>query len=136
MSVRSVETEHAGGQAGVEVVLTPLGARAILGMPLRELADVMVPLDAVLGRRASLWVDELAAARDWTERFAILDRILIARLGGAADVPPPLVRAMNGLTESAGQVRVDSLAAGVGWSRRHLSRAGYTPAQWVVRFTG
>jgi uncharacterized glyoxalase superfamily protein PhnB len=40
---------HAGAQSGIQVALRPLGARALLGLPAGELAELDVPADAVLG---------------------------------------------------------------------------------------
>ena len=46
---RSVAIHHDGRQRGVQVALTPLGARALYGMPAAELAQRLVPLDELLG---------------------------------------------------------------------------------------
>src|SRR5215472_16587692 len=40
---------HDGAQSGIQVALRPLGARALLGLPAGELADLDVPAEAVLG---------------------------------------------------------------------------------------
>ena len=42
-------TEHDGVAAGVQVDLTPLGARMLLGAPMHEVAERVVPLDDALG---------------------------------------------------------------------------------------
>lgn len=52
---------------GVTVGLTPAGVRAVLGLPMGELAEATVPFD-----EPGL-VERLAAAAAWVDRFAILE---------------------------------------------------------------
>ena len=56
-------TEHDGISRGVQVDLSPLGARMLLGAPMHEVAGRVLPLDdPVLEER-------LAEALTWEERF-------------------------------------------------------------------
>jgi AraC-like DNA-binding protein len=128
-------------QRGVQVDLTPFGARALFGLPAGELGSIVVPLDALVGRRAGEWLDRLRSARTWSERFAVLDDVLAAALVDAPAPAPEVVRAWDLLVTSAGAVEVAALASEVGWSRRHLSERfqrelGLTPkvAGRVIRF--
>ncbi|MFB9834192.1 DUF6597 domain-containing transcriptional factor, partial [Actinoallomurus acaciae] len=73
MHTRPVLIEHDGDQYGVQLDLTPQGARALLGMPAGELASAVVPLDGLLRTRAGELVERLAEAPSWAARFAILD---------------------------------------------------------------
>jgi AraC-like DNA-binding protein len=112
---------HDGTQVGVSIDLTPLGARALLGMPAGELAWSVVDLEDVIGRPGRELVERLAGAPSWTARFAVLDAVLARRLVEPAGPPPEAVRAWDRLVASGGTVDVRSLAREVGWSRRHLS---------------
>jgi AraC-like DNA-binding protein len=114
-------TEHAGDQHGVQVDLSPLGARMILGMPMREVTRQVVALEDVLGPAADRLTERLALAPNWTARFAILDTMLAGRLGKALPPPPHIVHAFSRLEETHGAVPVSELAAELGCSRRHLS---------------
>jgi hypothetical protein len=67
---------HDGNQYGIAVDLTPLGARALFGMPAGELAAQVVDLEDVLGPGARSLPDRLAALPTWGERFAVLDDVL------------------------------------------------------------
>ncbi len=132
---------HDGAQSGIQVALRPLGARAMLGLPAGELAEIDVPADAVLGAACAEFRDRAVAAAGWPERFAILDEILL-RLASPAEVAPEVGWAWRRLLESGGTVRMADLAAGTGWSGRHLasrfrSEIGLTPkaAARVIRFT-
>jgi AraC-like DNA-binding protein len=128
-------------QRGVQVDVTPLGARALFGMPARELASRVVPLDALLGRRADSWLDRLRRASTWGERFAVLDDVLVRAVLDTALPSPEVTRAWDQLVATGGGIEVSALAADVGWSRRHLSERfqqefGLSPkvAGRVVRF--
>jgi len=114
-------TEYAGEQRGIQVDLTPLGARRLLGVPMSELTRRVVALEDVLGTRATRLVDRLANAASWDERFALLDAVLLGWLDAAPRVAPELHRAWTRLQGSGGAVTVAELAAEVGWSRRHLA---------------
>jgi AraC-like DNA-binding protein len=112
---------HDGTQFGVSIDLTPLGARALLGMPAGELAWSVVDLEDLVGRPGRELVERLAGAPTWPARFAVLDAVLARRLDEPAAPAPEAVRAWNRLVATGGNVDVQSLAREVGWSRRHLS---------------
>lgn len=116
--------EHDGRQHGVHLDLTPLGARSLLGLPPSALASTVVDFDELLGSASRELVDRLAEAPDWPRRFAVIDEVLTrsaATVRRPAPPAPELARAWRRLTASEGLVRIDDLAADVGWSRRHLS---------------
>src|SRR6266513_4440694 len=72
---------HAGAQSGIQVALRPLGARALLGLPAGELAELDLPAEAVLGGVCAELRDRVRAAASWPERFAVLDEILLRSAG-------------------------------------------------------
>ena len=132
---------HAGAQSGIQVALRPLGARALLGLPAGELADLDVPADAVLGAVCAELRDRVRAAATWPERFAILDEVLCRRVIVDEDVAPGVSWAWGELLREGGALRVSALAEGTGWSGRHLTsrfraEIGLTPkaAARVIRF--
>ena len=134
---------HEGAQSGIQVALRPLGARALLGLPAGELADIDVPAEAVLGTVCAELRDRVRAADGWSGRFAILDEILLRRLGAGAagEGPAEVGQAWRQLLYAGGAVRVSALAAETGWSGRHLTsrfraEIGLTPktAARVIRF--
>jgi AraC-like DNA-binding protein len=132
---------HDGAQSGIQVALRPLGARALLGLPAGELAEIDVPADAVLGGVCTELRARAVAAAGWPERFAILDEILLRRVGPAPEVAPEVGWVWRHLLRSGGAVRISDLAAETGWSGRHLTsrfraEVGLTPkaAARVIRF--
>jgi AraC-like DNA-binding protein len=133
---------HEGAQSGIQVALRPLGARALLGLPAGELAEIDVPAEAVLSHLCSELRFRVLAAAGWPERFAILDEILLRRMTGARpDVAPEVETAWHQLLTSGGTIRAAELAEQTGWSGRHLAsrfraEIGLTPkaAARVIRF--
>ena len=133
---------HAGAQSGIQVALRPLGARALLGLPAGELAEIDVPAETVLGGICGELRARTLTAASWPERFAILDEILLRRVGADPDVAPEVGFAWRRLLRAGGDVRVSALAAETGWSDRYLTRRfrteiGLTPkaAARVIRFS-
>jgi AraC-like DNA-binding protein len=112
---------HDGAQSGVQVSLDPLGARALLGLPAGELADVTVDLTVLLGRDANEALHRMADAPDWAARFAVLDDVLLRRLDLSRRAADPLELAWREVVRRGPGLRVDDLAGDVGWSRRHLT---------------
>ena len=142
---------HAGAQSGIQVALRPLGARALLGLPAGELAELDLPAEAVLGGVCAELRDRVRAAAGWPERFAVLDEILLRsaglhsaglhRVDPSPGIAPEVGWAWRQLLREGGALRVSELAAGTGWSGRHLTsrfraEIGLTPkaAARVIRF--
>lgn len=117
---------HTGGfQHGIQLQLTPLGVRALLGAPVGALATTMVAHEELpFGIDAAVHA-RLAAARTWPQRFAILDATLVRTLSSygearVAAVPAAARDGWRALAASAGALGVAELAAATGWSARHL----------------
>ncbi|MWA08190.1 helix-turn-helix domain-containing protein [Streptomyces sp. BA2] len=143
---RSVAIHHDGRQQGVRVSLTPLGARAVYGMPAAALAHQLIPLEELLGGLGVELVDRLRAATTWAARFAALDELLLRAVGrgGGDRVPregPEVAEAWRRLVAARGRAQVGALAAELGWSRRYLTErfrgeVGLSPKTFarVLRF--
>jgi len=131
-----------GRQSGLQVALSPLGARVLLGLPAGELAGIDVHADDVLGAGVREVHDRLREAPDWGGRFRVVDGWLLARLSRGRDLATvPVAEAWQRLLRAGGRLRVDNLAADVGFSERHLrnlfrAEIGLTPkaAARVIRF--
>ena len=113
-----VESQH---QHGIQLDLTPLGAYRLLGLPMSEIANRVVPLDQLRGRAMAELTERLAGTPDWSERFGLIDRLLL-RWADEGPVPDTAVTwAWNQLAHSDGQASVGLLAEEIGWSRRHFA---------------
>jgi AraC-like DNA-binding protein len=117
---RPVSVEHPGRARCLQVDLTPLGARRLLGMPMGEIANRSVALEDVLGPAARHLAERLDAAPGWEARFALIEGVLGARLARGAPADPGAAWALGRLSASGGRVAVGDLARELGWSHRRL----------------
>ena len=142
MHAAAVITQFVGGQCGIQVDLTPLGVFALLGRPMFELTNRIVPLDDLESADLAVLPTRLAEDPNWPARFARVDGVLRRRLERSPVRPNPEVAwAWGRLTRAAGAIEVGELAARTGWSRRHLltrfrEQIGLAPktAARVLRF--
>ncbi|MFE2325174.1 helix-turn-helix domain-containing protein [Streptomyces sp. NPDC059385] len=133
--------DHPGGQEAIRIELTPLGAYRLFAVPMGELTNRVVDLGDVLGPESALLVERLAATKDWSARFDLLDTALSARLARGPLPAPEVGHAWRLLSAAGGAVPVARIAAEVGWSQGHLVRrfteqVGLTPktSARVLRF--
>jgi AraC-like DNA-binding protein len=124
----------------LQVRLSPVLAHAVLGAA-GDLGGTVVDLEALWGRDAVRLREQLRDAGSWEARFALAEEALVRRLERGRGVDPEVAFAWREVTATHGQVRVDELAADVGWSRKRLwarfrSQVGLTPkrAAQLVRF--
>lgn len=132
---------HDGAQSGIQLRVSPLASRALLGMPAGELAGTDVAGEDVLGGMGSELREQIVMADGWRERFAILDAGLTRRIDARHRVPQPVARAWHLMLRSAGAIPVAKIAREIGYSERHLTNRfrqeiGLTPklASRVIRF--
>jgi AraC-like DNA-binding protein len=118
---RPTATGHRGEQAGYQLYLDLLGARRVLGIPGGELGNRMVDLEDVLGAFGAELTERLGDAADAEERHAVAQRMLTARMSEDHETAPEVGYALARLRATHGAARVETLAAEVGWSRRHLT---------------
>jgi AraC-like DNA-binding protein len=142
MGARDSVTVLEGASARyLEVLLAPLGAYRLLGVPMDELSGQLVDLAEVLGAAGQRLGEQLREAPTWRQRFALLDRFLLRRLEAGPRPAPEVARAWERLVATGGTVRIAQLAGEVGWSHKHLTakfrqQVGLRPktAARLVRF--
>ena len=143
---------HDGRQSGIQLAMSPLGARALLGVPAGELASLDFEGADVLGPVAGQVQQRLQDCASWPQRFEVLNELLLDRARASADdlgagpgAAPGISRevsyAWQALLRSGGRISIAQLAADTGWSDRHLRgkfrlEIGLTPkaAARVIRF--
>jgi AraC-like DNA-binding protein len=116
---------HDGSWSGVQLGLTPLGARMLLGMPASPLANWDAEATDVIGGFAIRLREVIAAQPDWAGRFAALDELLLRRAAEADadrchEARPEVRYGWRRLRETHGGVGVAELAAETGLSARRL----------------
>jgi AraC-like DNA-binding protein len=102
-------------------MLTPLGARLLLALPLDEVGGGLVdPLD-LLGTAARETIGRLQDSGSAIERLAILEQTVGRRIAASRPVPRDLVWACRRIKLDAGRTSVGALATAIGCSRKHLT---------------
>ncbi|HEX3054073.1 MAG TPA: helix-turn-helix domain-containing protein [Aggregatilineaceae bacterium] len=98
----------------------PDGAYPFLHLPLSELHNRVVTLDAIWGQFAAELRERLYAAPTIQSGFALLERLLLERL---EEAPPGLEIVRSGITQMARQhgiVSIRDLSDSIGISQNHL----------------
>ncbi|WP_024799818.1 helix-turn-helix domain-containing protein [Nocardia sp. BMG51109] len=124
----------------LQLRLSPPVAHAALGA-CSELGGTVVALEDLWGRDAGRIRERLHAAGSWDERFTIAQAAIARRGASGRAVDPEVAFAWRRMAMSRGRIRVEHLAAEVGWSRKRLwsrfgSQIGLTPkrAATLIRF--
>jgi AraC-like DNA-binding protein len=134
-------TEHAGFQRGVEVNLTPIGARLFFGLPMSELAGRVVALPDLLPPEERDLAARLGELATWDARFDHLERVLRRRIAAARADTAVVAWALRAIEAGGGDVNITALARSLGYSPKHTIRlfrehAGVPPKLFarLVRF--
>lgn len=125
----------------VQVYLTPLGVRRVLGVPGQHVANRVVAAGDVVRALGDDLSDRVASAPTWEERFTVVEDALLHQVARSAEPPRWVAWMWQQIRLSGGQRRVGDLVARTGWSHRHVAtvfrgEVGLTPKQAarVVRF--
>jgi AraC-like DNA-binding protein len=113
----------------------------VLGAAVADLGGAVVTLDELCGRAAARMSEQLGELSCWEDRFALTDAWLARRCAAAPRVAPEVAWAWRGIVAGRGMVRIEQLAAELGWSRKRLwsrfqAQIGLPPkrAARLVRF--
>lgn len=117
---RYTVVEFGSTYASIDLELTPFGAHAVLARPLHELASSVVGLEELFGADGRRLAEGLRDEPDWDRRFDLLDAFLARRAGDGPRPSPSVAWALGRLRASRGRARIETLAAELGCSRRHL----------------
>jgi AraC-like DNA-binding protein len=129
---RYADTVTSGHARGVQLDLTWLGARKLLGMPLDELAHRHVGVEDLWGRDGRRLLDQLAGTPGAGDRLAgtpgagdrldVVEAFLRHRLRREVEVPPVVSGAVALLHHHRGRLGVADLADRLGYGRQHVHR--------------
>jgi hypothetical protein len=111
-------TRHDGAQHGLQVDLTRLGARVLLGVPMLHLANDQVPLEEFFDNTLA---ERLASTAGWEKRFQLLDTVFRGRLADGPEPDPGVRWAYGLLVSTKGRARIGELVDETAWSRQRLS---------------
>lgn len=102
------------------VSFKPAGAYRFLGLPLSELQNQVVPLDAIWGTFADELRERLYAAPTIQARFALLEQLLLARLCKAPHGLKAMQYAVAEIARHHGTLSIRELSENIGMSQKHL----------------
>lgn len=110
--------EQSEGQHGVQLEISPLAARSLLGMPAAALPIDVMDGDAILGRAGALLRERVSEAPDWTAAFAAIVEFL--RRDSVPRIRAEVAEAWRTLERHRGAVTVADVAEHVHLSTRQL----------------
>lgn len=114
-----VEIRSDGAAECVQIDLSPLGAYRLFGPVLPELSSRMVDIEALFGRAGRELRQRIGESACWQRRFDLLEGFVAGR---ATHLPSSgVTRAWWRLARAGGNARIGSVAAEIGWSRKHLA---------------
>jgi AraC-like DNA-binding protein len=113
-------SHSSGAQTGVHIFLPLATLRLLLGMPMHQLADRVVPLDTMLGPTARELGNALQEASHRDHRVRLLDETLRRHLLGIAPLDRQRHHALH-LLRSRPDLDISAVAAEIGWSRKHMA---------------
>lgn len=123
LHLRASHVRQRRGQAGAQLAVHPLAARALFGVPSAELPVAEYDATAVLDRGALELHHRVSEACRWPDVFALVAGYLIdaRRRRDGATVRTEVTYAWYLLERSQGRVPVAGLADTVGVTTRHLT---------------
>jgi AraC-like DNA-binding protein len=123
LQVQAAHVRQRRGQAGVQLAVHPLAARALFGMPSAELSATDFDAAAVLGRRGIELQERVTDVRHWQDAFALIAQYLVdaRHRRDRATVRPEVAHAWYLLERSRGRAPVSTVADRAGLSTRHLT---------------
>jgi AraC-like DNA-binding protein len=135
--------ESIGPSGGVQVNLTLLGIRLLVGRAIEDLGNRAVSAEDVLGPTVRDLTGRLYDAGTWSERFEVVDRAIAHRIAASASIPAGVVSTWHRLVATQGRASIRSIVQEIGWSQRHLihrfrHEIGLSPKAFarVLRFGG
>jgi AraC-like DNA-binding protein len=141
LGLGSVRVQRAEGFECLQVRLSPVIASAVLGVSPADLEGSVVALNDLWGRKASQISEQLGDVSSWEDRFALADALVARRRETGPLVAREVAWAWERIVVSRGRIRVDQMAAELGWSRKRLwlrfqSQIGLSPkrAAKLIRF--
>ena len=133
--------EHDGEQRGVQLDLTPVGARLFFGVPMCELTNRVVAIDELLPRAHRRLADRLDGMPGWEARLDHVERLVEERVAELSAPARIVAWAVGRIEERDGAVDGRALARELGYSQKHVIHlfrdvVGVPPTQLarLVRF--
>jgi AraC-like DNA-binding protein len=116
------ETEHDGFQRGLQVNMTPVGARLFLGLPMSELAGRVVSLRDLLPREHRSLSFRMAELPTWDARIDLAEQVIEQRIAASRCEVGVVSWAYRRIEASGGALDMRTLTRELGYSQKHVIR--------------
>ncbi len=118
----AVQLPMVGEQRGIQIDISPLEVRRILGLPAGEIAYRTVDLVEIFGRSADWLGEQLRAEANPRRRLRMVGEVLNQRMvdGPSSPIRAELRHAWKLLGQH--QHSISDVGDKIGWSRRHLTQ--------------
>ncbi|XXY44467.1 helix-turn-helix domain-containing protein [Sorangium sp. So ce269] len=113
-------TEHDGFQRGLQLNLTPIGARLFFGVPMAELTGRVISARDLLPRKHARLAERLEELPTWDARFDLIERALGERVDEARLETGVVSWAFRRIEERGGAIDMRALARELGYSQKHV----------------
>ena len=111
--------EATGLSYGIQVDLTPIGARLLTGIPMHLFANRVLDVEEVFGDESAFLIERLQQLPGWASRFEVLDLFIEHRVA-RGEAPAGVLWAYRALSRTAGGASISGLAGQLGQSQKHL----------------
>jgi AraC-like DNA-binding protein len=118
--LRPALSRSSGMQRGMQVELPLSTLRRLLGLPMHELIDKVIPLHDLLGRRSEGLTTGLADAGSLDARIALLEAALTRRFAETAALDRRQMQALH-LLRTRSDLDISAVGDAIGYSRKHLA---------------
>ncbi len=143
IDARPLISEHSGTRSCIEISLSPWVAYRLFGGAAPECAAEVVALEDFWEQDIKWLTAQLSELPSWSQRFALIDQVLVNKLAHSHDSTRPEIRwAWHQLNVWRGCLPIRQLAQAIGWSDRYFAQRfresiGITPkaAARQIRFT-
>jgi AraC-like DNA-binding protein len=118
--LRPALSRSTGAQSGIHINLSLSSLRRLIGVPMTELSDRVVPLDALGVPGLAKTLRSLADGMPLDRQIAFLDSALADRLQQTAALDRRQAHALS-LLRHRPDLDIAGIATDIGWSRKHLA---------------
>jgi AraC-like DNA-binding protein len=140
---RHTFTEHEGFQRGLQLNLTPLGARLFFDLPMSEIVGRVVHFNDLVPSAHRCTTEQLESLPDWDARFDFIEQMVASRISraSASAANGSVAWAYAQIQRSGGTIEMHTVAHALGCSRARLvalfrDQVGFPPklVARIVRF--
>ncbi len=121
LGTRPVFIQSNGRAKCLQINFTPIGAHLFFQLPMDELADRMVPAADVADAGLATFIRTMEDTDCWPGRLRRAAVYVSRRIRERQTGQAPAVHVYRRLLANDGRISIATLAAEVGWSRKHLA---------------